>query len=153
MAISKKDLLLALGNDEPQYQELLKKLDEKAVEVLAELAKGRDVMLATKAIYLAGLYNKPSGHAIVESAAKSTVLLKRLACASTLVNLADEKRDKIGEKLIGDSDVSVLKLAIRGLAKTKSKKIKTKLGKLAKESPSAYIRNLIAALPQPFPGP
>jgi hypothetical protein len=153
MAISEKDLLLALGNEEPQYEELLRKLDEKAVATLSELAKGRDIMLATKAIYLAGLYNKPSGHAIVESAAKSTVLLKRIACASTLVNLTEEKRDKIGEKLIGDSDVNVLKLAIRGLAKTKSQKIKTKLGKLAKESPSGYIRNLIAALPEPFPGP
>ena len=142
MAISKKDLLLALGNEEPEYESLLSKLDEKAVAILGELAKGRDIMLATKAIYLAGMYNKPSGHAIVESASKSSVALKRIACASALVHLAEDKRDKIAEKLLGDDDISIQKLAIRAVSSSKSTKIKDKLSKLSKESPSEFIRNL-----------
>jgi len=151
MAISKQDLLFALGNEEPEYEEILKKLDEKAIEYLSEFAKGRDIMLATKAIFLAGMYDKPSGHAIVESASKSTVVLKRIACASALVYLSQEKREEIGEKLLGNEDVSIQKLVIRAVGNSKSPKIKTKLAKLAKDSPSEYIRHLIGALPLPIP--
>jgi len=151
MAISKNDLLLALGNEEPQYDEIFPKLDEKALEILAGLAKGRDIMLATKAIYLAGLYDKPSGHAIVESASKSTVALKRIASASALVHLSEAEREKIGEKLLGDEDISIQKLAIRAVSNSKSTRIKNKLKKLSKESPSQFIRQMIGALPLPMP--
>ena len=151
MAISEQNLLLALSNEEPQYFEILAKLDENAITYLSELSKGRDTMLATKAIFLAGLYNKPSGHAIVESAAKSTVLLKRIASASALEYMPEVKRDKLAEKLINDADVSVQKLVIKAAGNSKSAKLREKFTKLSKDSPSKFIRDLISALPQPLP--
>jgi len=151
MAISEQNLLLALSNEEPRYSEILAKLDEDAVAYLSELSKGKDTMLATKAIFLAGLYNKPSGHAIVESAAKSTVLLKRIASASALEYMPEEKRDKLAEKLIGDADVSIQKLVIKAAGTSKSPKLRAKFSKLAKDSPAKFIRDLTSALPNPMP--
>jgi hypothetical protein len=151
MAISEQNLLLALSNEEPQYFEILAKLDENAIAYLSELSKGRDTMLATKAIFLAGLYNKPSGHAIVESAAKSTVLLKRIASASALEFMPEAKRDKIAEKLIDDADISIQKLVIKAAGSSKSVKLKEKFLKLSKDSPSKFIRDLVSALPIPLP--
>jgi len=151
MAISEQNLLLALSNEEPQYFEILAKLDENAITYLSELSKGRDTMLATKAIFLAGLYNKPSGHAIVESAAKSTVLLKRIASASALEYMPEEQRDKLAEKLIDDADVSVQKLVIKAAGKSKSVKLRKKFTKLSKDSSSKFIRDLVKALPNPMP--
>ena len=100
MAISEKDLLVALSNDEPRYFEILPQLDEKAIATLSGLSKGNDVMMATKAIFLAGLSKTPSGADIVETAAKSTVKLKRIASASALEHLTEDKREKIALKLI-----------------------------------------------------
>ncbi|HNW88416.1 MAG TPA: hypothetical protein PKN48_02065 [Bacteroidales bacterium] len=149
MAISEKDLLLALSNEEPQYLEILAKLDEKAIAYLSTLSKAKDVMLATKAIYLAGLYSKPSGHAIVESAAKSTVLLKRIASASVLEHMPEEKRDMIAEKLIDDADISLQKLVIKATGSSKSVKLKAKFAKLSKDSSSKFIRDLIKERQKP----
>jgi hypothetical protein len=151
MAISEQNLLLALSNEEPRYSEILAKLDEDAVAYLSELSKGKDTMLATKAIFLAGLYNKPSGHAIVERASKSTVLLKRIASASALEYMPEEQRDKLAEKLIDDADVSVQKLVIKAAGKSKSVKLREKFSKLSKDSPSKFIRDLVSALPIPLP--
>jgi hypothetical protein len=151
MAISEKDLLFALSNEEPQYFEILAKLDEKAIAYLSVLSKGKDTMLATKAIFLAGIYNKPSGNAIVESAAKSTVLLKRIASASALEYMPEEKRNKLAEKLIDDPDISIQKLVIKATGNSKSAKLREKFTKLSKDSPSKFIRDLISALPQPMP--
>ena len=151
MAISEQNLLLALSNEEPRYSEILAKLDEDAVAYLSELSKGKDTMLATKAIFLAGLYNKPSGHAVVESAAKSTVLLKRIASASALEYMPETKRDKLAEKLIGDADISIQKLVIKAAGNTKSAKLREKFTKLSKDSSSKFIRDLVSALPLPMP--
>ncbi len=151
MAISEKDLLLALSNEEPRYFEILPKLDEKAIAILSGLSKGNDLMLATKAIFLAGLSKTPSGADIVETASKSAVKLKRIASASALEHLTAEKREKIALKLIDDADISIQKLVIRATGNSKSAKLKEKFTKLTNESPSGYIRELIAALPEPFP--
>lgn len=153
MAISEKNLLLALSNEEPQYFEILSKLDDNAIAYLSELSKGKDIMLATKAIFLAGLYNRPSGHAIIENAAKSTVALKRIAVASALEYLPEEKREKIALKLIDDADISIQKLVIKATGNSKSVKLREKFAKLSKDSPSKFIRDLIAALPDPMPLP
>jgi hypothetical protein len=151
MAISEKDLLYALSNEEPRYFEILPQLDEKAIATLSGLSKGNDIMLATKAIFLAGLSKTSSGADIVENAAKSTVKLKRIASASALEHLTVDKREKIALKLIDDADISVQKLVIKATGNLKSAKLKEKFTKLSKESPSGFIRELIAALPDPMP--
>jgi hypothetical protein len=151
MAISEKDLLLALGNEEPRYLEILPKLDEKAIAILSVLSKGNDTMMATKAIFLAGLSKTLSGAVIVETASKSAVKLKRIAAASAMEHLPEEKREKIALKLIDDADISIQKLVIRATGNSKSVKLKEKFTRLSKESPSGYIRELISALPQPMP--
>jgi hypothetical protein len=151
MAISEKDLLLALSNEEPRYFEILPKLDEKAIAILSGLSKGNDLMLATKAIFLAGLSKTPSGADIVETASKSAVKLKRIASASALEHLTAEKREKIALKLIDDADISIQKLVIKATGNSKSAKLKEKFTKLNRESPSGFIRELIAALPNPIP--
>lgn len=151
MAISQNDLLLALSNEEPHYFEILPQLDEAAIAYLSVLSKGNDTMLATKAIFLAGLSNKPSGIDIVENASKSTVVLKRIASASALEYLPAEKREKIALKLIDDADLSIQKLVIKATGNSKSVKLREKFTKLSKGSPSGFIRELISALPDPMP--
>lgn len=142
MALSPTELRLRLSSDEPDYAQLAQLIDGSDVPVLMQLANDPDPMLASKAVYLASLLPNPQAHDIVATASNSPRDLVRIASASALVNLPDEVRYPIADRLIDSDDVSVKKLAIKSVEQSAPAALKQKLDRMSRENPSEMIRNL-----------
>ncbi|CCH52338.1 hypothetical protein BN8_01332 [Fibrisoma limi BUZ 3] len=142
MALSPTELRLRLSSDEPDYAQLAQLIDGSDVSVLLQLANDPDPMLASKAVYLASLLPNPQAHDIVVTASNSPRALVRIASASALVNLPDEVRYPIADRLIDADDVSVKKLAIKAVEQAAPAALKQKLDRMSRENPSEMIRNL-----------
>lgn len=142
MALTPLELRLRLSSDEPDYGQLAPQIDDALVPALAQLANDPDPMLASKAVYLASLVNKPRAHQIVEAASDSPRPLVRIASASALVNLPDSVRNPIADKLLDADDVSLQKLAIKSVQRTAPAPLKQKIERISRESPSELLRNL-----------
>lgn len=142
MALSKQDLILLLGNEEPNYSQIKKKMGKDDIIHLKQIAESRDMMMASKAVYLAGLLKEEDANNIVEKAAKSKKEILKIAAASTLPNLNAAKRNAIALKLIDEEDVSVKKLVIKSLDRTAPVSLKNKVQLISRESTSNYLKRL-----------
>lgn len=142
MALTPLELRLRLSSDEPDYAQLAPQIDDSLLPVLGQLANDPDSMLASKAVYLASLINKPQAHRIVETASDSPRPLVRIASASALVNLPDSVRNPIADKLLDADDVSLQKLAIKSVQRSAPAHLKQKIERISRENPSELIRNL-----------
>src|SRR3712207_3618521 len=113
MPVTHEELRLLLSNEEPDYMALAARLDASDMPAVAELADSDDVMLASKAVYVASLL--PGGGDVVQRAAASANPVLRAASASALRNLAPDRREPVAEMLLGRGDVAVEKVTLRAL--------------------------------------
>jgi hypothetical protein len=142
MALTANELRILLGADEPDYAAIAAKAGKDSGSAIAEVAKGDDTMMASKAVYLASVVNDNDSLSIIAEAAESPVSRVRLAAASALPNLAATTRNKIAEKLIDKDDVSVQKLTLRAVQGKIPASLKKKISNLNKASGSEVIRDL-----------
>lgn len=142
MPITLEELRALLSSDEPDYAAIAQLLDPTAVTHLQTLARGPDVMLATKAVYAASLVPGPQSEAVVAEAADSSQPLIRIASASALANLPETSRNRVAEQLIDDADVSVKKLVIKSLSGPVTPRLRDRLDQLASAGETPMIRQL-----------
>lgn len=148
MTATPEELRLWLSNEEPNYPELASRLDESDRPALAELAEADDVMLASKAVYLASLL--PGGHDVALRAAGHPDPVMRAAAASAVANLEADRRDEVADLLLGRGDPAIEKVAIRGVGESPGPRVSAKLRELADASDSELIRDMSrAALERP----
>lgn len=110
-----EELRLALANEEPDYPALAARLDALDARRLRAIAMGEDLMLATKAVYLASLLDSDAAADVVDVASRSDRELVRIASASALPNLARERRNRLAVDLIEDPNLSVRKLVLEAV--------------------------------------
>lgn len=142
MPITLEELRALLSSDEPDYEAIAQLLDLSAVSHLQTLARGPDVMLATKAVYAASLIPGSQSEAVVAEAAESSQPLLRIASASALANLPETSRNRVAEHLIDDADVSVTKLVIKSLSGPVTPQLRDRLDQLASAGETPVIRKL-----------
>ncbi|MEU8263686.1 hypothetical protein AB0C02_24060 [Micromonospora sp. NPDC048999] len=142
MPISLEELRRLLSSDEPDYRAIAAAAGPEAAEHLRVLARDDNVMLASKAVYAASLVDPTAGEQVVREAAASDQPLLRIASASALVNLREDARNRVAERLIDAGDVGVEKLVIRSLGPSLTPRLQQSLARLADSSDSATIRDL-----------
>ena len=142
MALPKEELRRLLSNEEPDYAAIAAQMDEASVPALNELSQDPDVMLATKAVYLASMLSQAQAHQIVERASVSAQPLVQIAAATALQNLPDPVRHKLASQLLDVDDVSIRKLVINAVKTSAPADLKTKIERLSTQSNSEFIRSL-----------
>ena len=111
MPITMKTVLAYLTADEPDYSKAAE-LGSEAIPHLEKLADGSDRLLASKAVYLAGLIDEEGSVRIVKKAANSAVPEIRLAAASTSRHLKRFPVPEVLAQLKDDPDPGVRKYAL-----------------------------------------
>ena len=139
--MTEKQLLQALATDELDYPALAGKITASDTAHLQKIAKGNDVGLATKAVYLASLSGDSNAHDVVAEASRSKRELVRIAAASGVVNLPEARQNQVAQHLLDDTDPSVVKLTIKAVARP-DQAVRQKLQKLGTSSPHDFIKKL-----------
>lgn len=142
MALPKEELRRLLSNEEPDYAAIVAQMGDASVPALNELSQDLDIMLATKAVYLASLLPQSQAHQIVERASVSTQPLVQIAAATALQNLPDAIRHKLASQLLDVDDISIKKLVINAVQTSAPAELKTKIERLSNQSNSEFIRSL-----------
>src|SRR5690349_21998843 len=117
----------ALQQEEINYPELAHELGPAAIPCLQTIVSGDDVLLASKAAYVAGLIQDPASAALVAGAAKSGSPAVRVAAAATSQHLAAADAEDVLLSLLDDGDVGVRKHALRSVPHGASRKLKDKV--------------------------
>lgn len=126
MPITMKDVRAHLELDEPDYA-VAATLGPDALPYLDNLVEGKNIMLATKATYLASLIDHRSAAAVVRHAASHADPIVRVAAAAAVKNIAVEDADAVLEPLIGDGDTGVRKVAMKNIPDTPNRSLKDKI--------------------------
>lgn len=141
MKYTLQDVQGFLLSEEPVYEEINKMLDNNALPLLDHIVKGDDVMMATKATYMASLLPSREAYAIVYYAAQHKDELLKLAAASSLPNLPPLYRVKIAGILLQEKDPAIQKLVLKAFLDkpTKSLKIKGQVQDIVKQTSDEII--------------
>jgi hypothetical protein len=132
MAITLQQVRAALDPEEPDYQEAAK-LGPEALPHLEILVNSGDVMLASKATYLASLIQGPNSAKIVETAAHSDNPVVRVAAAAAAANLSATAAGGVLVDLVGDPDPGVRKVARASIPENPPAKLLKRLEALGDE--------------------
>src|SRR5262245_29667648 len=117
MPVSYAELKAKLDVDEPDYAALAK-IAANATGHLRKLVASAEVVLATKAVSLAGFIRNAGSIDVVEDAAKSRDPLVRVAAAHSAGMLPESpKAARVVSKLLADPDVGGVKTATRAAAR------------------------------------
>jgi hypothetical protein len=108
MSISMEDVRKVLDPEEPNY-DAAEALGAQALPHLAQLIRGDDVMLASKATYAASLIQ--GGSEAVEFAAESDDPVIRVAAAAAAKNLPLQDSQRVLARLMNDQDAGIRKVA------------------------------------------
>lgn len=112
MTITKQDVIERLGAYEPNYQQLAASGAAAMPEIIA-LMQGDDVVLASKATYLASLIQSDEAAEALQVAAASPHSNVRVAVAGGLRHLPGPLAERLAARLLVDPKAGVRKLALR----------------------------------------
>jgi len=144
MPVTLEQVRAALDPEEVNYGAAAK-LGPEALPHLAVLARGPDMMLASKAIYLASLIQGPGAEQIVEEAAVHPEPAMRVAAATGLKNFkSEDAAGRIAERLIADRDLGVRKLTVQSVAALPMPGLRQKTRVAAEQDPDHVIRELVS---------
>jgi hypothetical protein len=121
----------ALLPEEPDYAHAAQ-LGPDALPHLRSLVRGSDMMLASKAAYLAGL----------QEAAQSSHAPVRVAAAATSRNLPAAVSGQVLPLLLSDQDAGVRRLALRSVPADAPEAVRQKVENLLQQDPEESIRAL-----------
>jgi pyruvate/2-oxoglutarate dehydrogenase complex dihydrolipoamide acyltransferase (E2) component len=143
MPVTLEQIHAVLDPEEVNYQ-AARELGPEALPQLAVLARGPDMMLATKAIYLASLIQGAQAEQIVEEAALHPQPAMRVAAATGLKNLkTEDTAGRIAERLVTDQDLGVRKVTVKSVASLPMPALRQKIRAAAEKDPDHTLRDLV----------
>ncbi len=137
----------ALDFEEPDY-ESAKSLGHAALPYLEELAASEDVLLASKAVYLAGLINGELSSTILQRAAVHKNSILRATAASIISQLSNKISNKLFVALLNDSDLGVQNIALKFLPADLSSEVMQSIEQLAHGHSEPTIKKMAADILQ-----
>lgn len=141
MAVSMDVVRAHLDPDEPDYARAAE-LGPDALPYLEDIVNATDIMLASKAVYLASLIIDDKSVSLLEGAARSQEPIVRIAVASGLRNLSEQDANRVSDLLVGDNDVGVRKVMLKSISNFSSPVLVDKVQNLSKKDPEKFIRDL-----------
>jgi HEAT repeat protein len=141
VTVTMEDVRAELDREEPNYEEAAR-LGAEALPFLEELVKSPDVMLASKATYLASLIRGDRSVKILAMAAEHPDPVVRVAAASGLRNLSEHDAGTVLDKLASDEDHGVRKVAVKSVSGLRSPEIVARIQKIAESDPEPFIREI-----------
>jgi HEAT repeat protein len=131
-----------LDPEEPNYGEAARNLGADALPHLEALVSVDDPLLASKAAYLAGLLGAERSSVVLETAARSSHPVVRVAAAFAARHLPAAEAGTVLSTGIADDDLGVRKAALRSAAEVRAPGLKVRVQELSKTDPSEAIRAL-----------
>jgi HEAT repeat protein len=119
-----------LERDEPNYARAAG-LGPDALPHLEELARGDDTMLATKAVYLAGLIQDERAAKLLAEAAEADEPRVRVAAAAAARNADAESASGVLSSLVTDGDLGVRKVALKSVPPDATQELRRAVEELA----------------------
>lgn len=141
MAVTMEDVRRALDPEEVNYPKAAR-LGPEALPHLQVLAQSDDVMLASKATYLASLIGGDRAARIVEDSGSHPDPVLRVAAASGVKNLREDLAAPIVERLLADRDLGVRKTTIKSVGAFRSAGMRSRLERMVQNDPDPMIRDL-----------
>jgi HEAT repeat protein len=145
MPVTMEDVRRALDADEVDYVAAATVFGRDALPHLERFAQGPDVMLASKAVYLASVIGGEAASSILADAAGSPQPPIRVAAASGLRNLAEGGVESVADRLLGDADVGVRKVALVSAAQLGAG-MAERVREVARHDPEPVLRDLAGRL-------
>ena len=142
MAVTMQQVLARIDKDEPDYARAAK-LGRGALPHLRQIVEADDPMLASKAAYLASLIGGADAIELLDQAANRREPEVRVAVAHALRNTKDAP-PKLLERLLGDEDAGVRKLALTTVGGLRVRALQGKVATIAKRDPESFIRDAAA---------
>jgi HEAT repeat protein len=137
-----QQVLAQIDKDEPDYARAAK-LGPGVLPHVRQIIEADDPMLASKAAYLASLIGGADAIELLDQAAKRREPEVRVAVAHALQNTSDAPPHLL-ERLLGDEDVGVRKLALTTVAELRLLAVQEKVATIAKRDPEEFIRDIAA---------
>lgn len=144
MPVTMRTVRAWLDAEEVEYVKA-KRMGAAAVPFLMELAQGGDLALASKATYLASLIDSEQSAAVLETAAARNEPVLKVAAASGMRNLPDEKAERILELLKNDPDAGVRKVLVKSADRFKSARMANRVQQMADSDPEPFVREMAAS--------
>ena len=142
MAVSMEEVRAWLDVDEVDYPGAAAALGPESLPHVRELARGPDVMLASKAVYLAGVISDAETVPILSEAAQHPDARVRVSAAAGLRHLGVEDAGPLADSLLSDPDVGARKVTVNSVATFDSPAMTARLRTLAEQDPEPAIRSL-----------
>jgi hypothetical protein len=144
MPVTMEQVVARLSRDEPDYDEAVQ-LGEEAVPHLMRLVEEGDPALASKATYLAAAINTEQSTAVVNTAARSSLSVVRVAAAASLGRLKGIPISLVSS-LLKDQDIGVRKWTLKSLAISHPTGIKARVQETATSDPDMMLRQLASRI-------
>ena len=141
MPVTMDDVRAQLDPDEVDYAAAAG-LGPEALPYLEELARSADMMLASKATYLASLIQDDRSARILEVAAQHPEPAIRVAAAAGLANLREDDANALMDRLIEDGDAGVRKVTVKSATNFASPAMNARLQRVAAQDPEPALREL-----------
>ncbi len=139
MPHTKEEIIKMIDLDEPDYEQIVKKLSADDVPVLTELTKSTNVSIAVKAISCLGLMNSEKAVSGIQPAVSHPNPVLRVAAAHALRNAATVPAAvQLIDRLLDDADIGVRKFALKTVSHANISSLKNKVQAMnARESTEA----------------
>jgi HEAT repeat protein len=137
MAVSMKEVRVALEPDEPNYEQA-KRLGPDALPHLKTLIRGPDTMMAAKAASLAGMIGGSAASQALLAAADHSDAGVRQAAAYSAQFMKTADAEPVMLKLLTDRDSMVVKRAAQSSAMVRSPAIEAELRNVASSRRSTF---------------
>jgi hypothetical protein len=141
MTVTLEQVLAILMPEEPDYPNGAS-LGADALPHLKNLVNGSDLMLASKAVYLASLIQTEQSTEILQTAAQSEHPIIRVAAAAGIRNLNQASANRISLMLLDDADIGVQKVVLKSLPTQIAPQLRSKLETLTQQEKNPLIRQL-----------
>lgn len=151
MPVTREQVVAALLPEEPNYAAGARRLGAEALPHLAELVRGGDLMLATKAAYLASVIGGAASGPVLEEATRSAHPEVRVAVATGLRHLSDAAAEPVVSALLRDADAGVRKTTLKAAPPAALARNRATLERMTAQDPSDDLRRLSGAVLQRLP--
>ena len=141
------DVTRFLAPDEPDYEAAVTVLGPAALPLLHELVNGPDVMMASKATYLAGLIGGGDATEVVQTAASHDQPIVRIAAASTVGMIEADVALELAEQLWDDDAPGIRAVIARAATTMPSATSRRRIRDLATADPDESISKLGTLIP------
>ena len=142
MTVTMEEVRAAVEPDEPDYPGAAARLGAAALPFLAELIRGDDPSLASKAASLAGIIDGTESLEVLSEAGRSPQVVVRIAASAAIGQLKDLPITDLLISLLEDENPYVRKVALDSAGSVRAMGAARKIRSLAEQDPEQFVREV-----------